>query len=105
MDQPLGFITRQEKVCKLKKVIYNPYKSPQAQFEKFSHIMLDYDFRRSQADHSVFIKHTSKGLVIVEVYDQMVDMFTMTLIVDCFFLCVTSWECMIYILQLEGECY
>lgn len=50
--------------------------------------MLDYDFRRSQEDHSVFIKHTSKGLVIVEVYDQMVDMFTMTLMVDCFvFMC------------------
>lgn len=48
-------------------MIYGLIWSLLAWFKKFSQIMLDFDFR-GLVDHLVFMKYTSKGLVVVAVY-------------------------------------
>ncbi|KAL9256704.1 hypothetical protein AKJ16_DCAP00890, partial [Drosera capensis] len=54
------------KIPCLRKVIYGLKHSPQAWLEKFSQVILSLAFRRSDADHSVFVRNTSAGIVLSE---------------------------------------
>jgi len=51
------------KVCKLKKALYGLKQSPRAWFEWFSRAMQRFGYKQSQADHTLFIKHSSQGKV------------------------------------------
>jgi hypothetical protein len=51
------------KVCKLKKALYGLKQSPRAWFERFSWAMQRFGNKQSQADHTLFIKHSSQGKV------------------------------------------
>ena len=55
-------------VCKLKKAIYGLIKNSRALFDKFSRIITEVDFQNCYSDHSVFIRKTSPGTMIVIVY-------------------------------------
>ncbi|XP_049931235.1 retrovirus-related Pol polyprotein from transposon RE1 isoform X2 [Nymphaea colorata] len=66
----LGFVAEREcqKVCRLRKAIYGLKQSPRAWFQKLSENIENEGFRRSSADHSLFVKKTSIGTVIVLIY-------------------------------------
>ena len=69
MEQPPGYVAQGENtVCKLKKAIYGLKQSPRAWFEKFSTAISGVGFKRCQSDHSVFIRRTTSGLVVLAVY-------------------------------------
>ncbi|CAL5350327.1 unnamed protein product [Camellia sinensis] len=63
MDIPPGFEDHQTegKVCKLRKSLYGLKQSPRAWFERFTQAMFKYGFKQSQADHTLFVKHSSCG--------------------------------------------
>ena len=68
MAQPPGFESKGESVCHLRKSIYGLKQSPRAWFDKFSSTVVSHGMTRSQADHSVFFKRTTSGIVILVVY-------------------------------------
>ena len=63
MDVPPGFedIKTEGKVCRLRKLLYGLKQSPRSWFERFTQAMLRYGFKQSQANHTLFIKHSSQG--------------------------------------------
>ncbi|CAL5358524.1 unnamed protein product [Camellia sinensis] len=63
MDILPGFedIKTTRKVCRLRKSLYGLKQSPRAWFERFTQAMLRYGFKQSQADHTLFVKHSSHG--------------------------------------------
>jgi hypothetical protein len=50
-------------VYKLKKALYGLKESPRAWFEQFSWAMQRFGYKQSQADHTLFIKHSTQGNV------------------------------------------
>ena len=71
MDIPPGFETKatMNKVCKLKKSLYGLKQSPRAWFDRFNKTVKKYGYSQCQADHTLFIKHSTKGkLAILIVY-------------------------------------
>ncbi|KAL3845297.1 hypothetical protein ACJIZ3_002700 [Penstemon smallii] len=61
MDLPPGFENRfgRGKVCKLKKALYGLKQSPRAWFERFGNVIRRHGFSQSQADHTLFFKHST----------------------------------------------
>ena len=71
MDLPPGFEKRfgEDKVCRLKKSLYGLKQSPRAWFERFGKVIKKYGYTQSQADHTIFYKHSETGkLTILIVY-------------------------------------
>jgi hypothetical protein len=54
-------------VCKLKKALYGLKQSLRAWFEQFSGAMQRFGYKQSQADHTLFIKHSSQGKVTTSI--------------------------------------
>ena len=64
MEQPPGYVTQREnKVCRFKKAIYGLKQIPRACFEKFNITIFG-----CHSDHSVFIRHTNFGIVVLAIY-------------------------------------
>ena len=62
MNIPPGFEGNTgNKVCKLKKALYGLKQSPRACFGRFSKVMKEFEYKQSQGDHSLFIKHYVVG--------------------------------------------
>ncbi|WKA11488.1 hypothetical protein VitviT2T_028982 [Vitis vinifera] len=53
------------KVCKLKKSLYGLKQSPRAWFEHFGKVIKHYGYTQSQADHTMFYKHSNEGKVAI----------------------------------------
>jgi len=69
MEQPPGYVAQGEtKVCRLNKAIYELNQIPRAWFEKFSLIISSIGFRWCHSDHSVFVRRTRSGIVVLAVY-------------------------------------
>ena len=70
MDQPQGFVQdgQQHLKCKLKKAIYGLRQSRRAWYKDIDATFEREGFTRSHADHSLYIKQTSKSLLIVIIY-------------------------------------
>jgi hypothetical protein len=51
------------KVCKLNKALYRLKQFSRARFERFSQAMQRFGYRKSQASHILFIKHSTQGKV------------------------------------------
>ena len=66
MDQPLGFKEKSNKrrVCKLKKSLYGLKQSPRAWFESFRKAIKSHRYTQSQADHTMFFKHSNEGKLL-----------------------------------------
>nr|XP_009780762.1 PREDICTED: uncharacterized protein LOC104229761 [Nicotiana sylvestris] len=67
MEQPPGFVAQGEFsgcVCRLRRSLYGLKQSPQAWFGKFNTIIQEFDMTRSEADHSVFYRHSAPNLCI-----------------------------------------
>ena len=67
MNLPLGFevVFGQDKVCKLKKSLYGLKQSPKALFERFGKAVKSYGYHQSQANHTMFYKHSEKGKIAI----------------------------------------
>ena len=71
MDPPPGFEKEfgEDKVCRLKKSLYGLKQSPRAWFERFGKVIRRYGYTQSQADHTMFYRHSETGkLAILIVY-------------------------------------
>lgn len=70
MQQPPGYVPEGEthKVCLLKKSIYSLKQSPRAWFDKFSSLLIEFGFKRTISDYSMFVKNSPAGCVILIVY-------------------------------------
>ena len=55
-------------VCRLRKALHGFKQSPHAWFDKFSVVVLQYGFLQSTFDHSVFVRRSSAGTIILIVY-------------------------------------
>jgi len=68
MEQPPCFVAQGESselVCRLRKSLYGLKQSPRAWFGKFSNVVQQFGMTRSEADHSVFYRHSSVGVSIL----------------------------------------
>lgn len=67
MNLPPGFEAnlRSNKVCRLKKSLYGLKQSPKAWFEHFGKAVTGHGLRQSQADHTIFYRHTSHDKMVV----------------------------------------
>ena len=52
-----------DKICHVKKTLYDLKQSPRAWFKRFTKAMLRIGYKQSQEDHTLFIKHSDKGEV------------------------------------------
>ena len=70
MDQSPGYVVAgsEHLVCRLQKALYGLKQSPRAWFDRFSAVVLGYGFQRSTSDHSVFVRHSSNGTIVLIVY-------------------------------------
>ncbi|RVW39635.1 Retrovirus-related Pol polyprotein from transposon RE1 [Vitis vinifera] len=53
------------KVCKLKKSLYGLKQSPRAWFERFGKVIKHYGYTQSQANHTMFYKHSNESKVAI----------------------------------------
>ena len=67
MDLPRGFERKhgENKVCRLRKSLYGLKQSPRAWFEHFGKVVKHYGYHQSQADHTMFFKHSSAGKIAI----------------------------------------
>ncbi|KAH9704480.1 retrovirus-related pol polyprotein from transposon RE1 [Citrus sinensis] len=68
MTQPEGFESKKGYICKLNKALYGLKQAPKAWYEKFKGCLTDWQFINSKADTFLFIKHDTRGLIIVLIY-------------------------------------
>lgn len=62
-------------MCKLKKSLYGLKQSPRAWFKRLCSVMKQLGYMQSQADHSLFVKHSSEGkksILLVYVDDMII---------------------------------
>ena len=65
MEPPPGFknLFSGDKVCRLKKALYGLKQSPRAWFGRFTKAMIAMEYKQSQGDHTLFIKHFDHGKI------------------------------------------
>nr|KYP52254.1 Retrovirus-related Pol polyprotein from transposon TNT 1-94 [Cajanus cajan] len=71
MEQPPGFVAQGESsglVCRLRKSLYGLKQSPRAWFGRFSTLVQQFGMIRSEADHSVFYRHSTARCIYLIVY-------------------------------------
>ena len=70
MSIPPGFSGSDgNKVCRLKKALYELKQFPHAWFGRFAKVMIANGYKQSQGDHTLFIKHsTSRRVTALIVY-------------------------------------
>lgn len=56
---------RRSKVYRLRKSLYGLKQSSRAWFEWFGNVVKRHDFWQSQADHTLFFKHSTKGKIVI----------------------------------------
>lgn len=55
-------------VCKLKKALYGLKQSPRAWFGRFSLAMKKYEYKQSNSDHTLFLRHQGEKVVVLIIY-------------------------------------
>ena len=68
MQQPEGFGSEGGYICKLNKALYGLKPPPRAWYEKLKGCLTDWNFINSKADTSLFIRHDTKGIILVLIY-------------------------------------
>ncbi|KAK2437071.1 putative mitochondrial protein [Trifolium repens] len=71
MEQPPGFVAQGESsnmVCRLHRSLYGLKQSPRAWFGRFSTAVQQFGLIRSEADHSIFYRHSVQGCIYLIVY-------------------------------------
>ena len=67
MEQPEGFVELEKEhlVCRLKKSLYGLKQAPRLWQKKFDLFMAQHDFRKTSANHCVFVKNYNNGESII----------------------------------------
>jgi len=67
MEQPEGFVEpgKEKLVCRLKKSLYGLKQAPRQWYKKFDLFMAHHNFRKTFADHCVFVKNYMNGESII----------------------------------------
>ena len=67
MEQPEGFVEpgKEQLVCRLKKSLYGLKQAPRQWYKKFDLFMAQHNFRKTFADHCVFVKNYMNGESII----------------------------------------
>ena len=60
-----GTVDNVNKVCKLRESLYGLKQSPRAWFDKFAKAVKKFGYLQGQSDHTLFVKHSSKGKVAI----------------------------------------
>ncbi|KAH9723455.1 retrovirus-related pol polyprotein from transposon RE1 [Citrus sinensis] len=70
MPQPEGFINSQfpNHICRLHKALYGLKQAPRAWYDKLKGSLVQWGFRSSKSDTSLFFKHTGSDVLIILVY-------------------------------------
>ena len=70
MQQPEGFVDRSKPNCvrRLHKALYGLKQAPRAWFEKLKGCLLQWGFRNSKFDSSLFLRKTKVSLIMVLIY-------------------------------------
>ncbi|KAH9658123.1 retrovirus-related pol polyprotein from transposon RE1 [Citrus sinensis] len=70
MQQPKGFVDKSKPncVCRLHKALYGLKQAPRAWFEKLRGCLLQWGFRNSKSDSSLFLRKTKVSLIMVLIY-------------------------------------
>ncbi|KAH9698856.1 retrovirus-related pol polyprotein from transposon RE1 [Citrus sinensis] len=68
MTQPEGFITKEGYVCKLSKALYGLKQAPRAWYDKLKECLTSWNFFNSKDDTSLFIRHDTRGIILVLIY-------------------------------------
>ena len=70
MDQPPGYEDEchPDHVCKLRKALYGLKQAPRAWHSKIAQYLTSIDFCMSDADHSLYVRVTNKGIVVIVIY-------------------------------------
>ncbi|CAI7791126.1 unnamed protein product [Closterium sp. NIES-53] len=76
MTQPDGYEDETSRVCKLQKAIYGLKKAPKCWYEKLEEVLLSGGFKRSQADHSLFMFGEGEQLLLLLVYVDDILLFS-----------------------------
>lgn len=67
MEQPQGFVHKGKEnlVCKLKKSLYGLKQAPRQWYKKFDGFMMSHKYKRTNADHCVYVKRFADGDFII----------------------------------------
>ena len=70
MDQPEGYVHPKfpHYVCRLKKSLYGLKQAPKAWTDRMSRFLKSIGFEISKADHSLYVKKTYCGLIVIVIY-------------------------------------
>ena len=77
IEQPPGLVAQGEMhmVCRLQKTLYGLKQSPRAWFKKLSGVLMKVGFVQCHSDHSVLMKSTARGIVVLVVYVDKIIVF------------------------------
>lgn len=67
IDQPQGFVKKggEEKVYRLKKALYGLKQAPRAWFSKIESHFIREGFKRSESEHTLFVKEEKQGQILI----------------------------------------
>ncbi|KAH9688627.1 retrovirus-related pol polyprotein from transposon RE1 [Citrus sinensis] len=68
MQQQEGFVSKGGYICKLNKALYGLKQAPRAWYDKLKGCLTYWNFTNSKADTSLFIKHDTKGIILILIY-------------------------------------
>ncbi|KAH9727669.1 retrovirus-related pol polyprotein from transposon RE1 [Citrus sinensis] len=70
MRQPEGFVDQQRPdfVCKLHKALYGLKQAPRAWFDKLKSSLIQWGFKNSKSDTSLFLRRTKSSIIIILIY-------------------------------------
>jgi hypothetical protein len=75
MEQPVGYVDQAHAnlVCRLKKTLYGLKQAPKASSDKISQYLVTNEFQTSNANFSLHVKKTNRGIVVIVIYvDDMI---------------------------------
>ena len=70
MEQPKGYVHPDflHYVCRLKKALYGLKQAPRAWIDRMSRFLQSIGFEINKADHSLYVKKTGCGLIVIVIY-------------------------------------
>ncbi|KAH9752991.1 retrovirus-related pol polyprotein from transposon RE1 [Citrus sinensis] len=70
MRQPEGFVDpqRPDSVCKLHKALYGLKQAPRGWFDKLKSSLIQWGFKNSKSDTSLFLRRTKSSIIIILIY-------------------------------------
>jgi hypothetical protein len=73
MEQPLGFVSDSNLVCRLKKSLYGLKQTLRLRYAKLDHFFLNLGFKCCKSNHGLYVLHDNGDtLIVVEYVDDLV---------------------------------